>query len=94
MTVLVSLLTVSIATGCSANAKAGTNALSGPVTVGLIAAVLVCVVVYGVAMALARMITQALAVLTRLIAGLVQLAIGAVVLGVIALAVLVVSRTT
>jgi hypothetical protein len=90
---IVSLFALSITTACSPAGGGSANGLTGPISVGLIAAVLVCVVVYGAAMALARMITQALAVLTRLIAGLVQLAIGAVVLGVIALAVLVVSRT-
>ena len=94
MTILVGVLVVSIATGCSADGHSSIDGLGGPVTIGLITAILACAAVSGIAMALARLVTRALEALARLITGLVQLAVGAVVLGVIAFAVLIATRTT
>jgi hypothetical protein len=88
---LVVLLLISIATGCSAAPGAGS--LSEPVIFGLVIAFFVCVAVYGVAMALARMVTKAIEIVTNLIAALVRLAVVAAVLAVLTIAVLVAGVT-
>ena len=88
---LVVLLLISIATGCSA--APGGGSLSAPVVLGMLIVFGVCVVVYGVAMALARMVTRAIEIVTNLIAALVRLAVVAAVLAVLTIAVLVAGVT-